>query len=75
MLAISKDEYADLLKSAEAYEMLKRVIYESAEISFLDKCRLVLKTEKKDDVMDALKVLDNRRYREVLDGLYNNKPI
>lgn len=75
MLAISKDEYADLLKSAEAYEILKRIIYESAELSFLEVDRLVIKKENKDDALDALKVLDNRKYREVLDGLHNIKSI
>ena len=62
-MEISRDEYADLLRSAENLSILTRVIYESADSSFIDDDKLVFKRGKADDVLEALRFIDEYRYR------------
>lgn len=61
MITISKDEYADLLWSAQVLQILKRTLYESADASFIDN-KLTIRNAHKDDALDALKVLDDFGY-------------
>jgi hypothetical protein len=62
-MEISRDEYADLLRSAENLSILTRVIYESATLSFIDDDKLVFKRGKADDVLEALRFIDDHRYK------------
>jgi len=65
---ISKDEYADLLSTAEKHEMLKTAIYENAH-SNLYGTGLTISSLNLDKVMIVLEAIDRNKYKEVLDGL------
>ena len=64
---ISKDEYADLLSSAEKYEMLKTAIYENSHANLFG-TGLTMTPMDYDKVMSTLETIDRIKYKEVLDG-------
>ena len=64
---ISKDEYADLLSSAEKYEMLKTSIYENSHANLFG-TGLTMTPMDYDKVMSTLETIDRIKYKEVLDG-------
>ena len=62
-VTVGKDEYADLLATAEKWEMFRAFFYEN--IAKTKDGALAIEGYK---VCDAMSIIDNQRYKEAMNG-------